>query len=101
MSSTDKKYNSSFVSTELSNLRLIYLPLSGTTSEGLKSVITPFLSGDIKLDKNSYLTKPVSREDLRSNLRNFFVSVGKIGIFSLAQENPSSPAVVEIGQLWH
>ena len=108
MSSKNKPYDfqkdgrdsTTFTSKELSQLRLIYLPLSGITAEGLKSSITPFLSGDIKIDKNSYLTKPASREDLRANLRNFFVYIGKSGIFSLAQESQPDSAVVEIGQLW-
>jgi cellobiose phosphorylase len=89
-----------FTSKELSQLRLVYLPLSGTTSDGLKSSITPFLSGDIKIDKNSYLTKPASREDLRLPLRNFFVTTEK-GTFSLAQESQPDSAAVEIGLLWH
>ena len=30
--------------------RLTYVPLCGVDSEGIKSAITPFLSGDIKVD---------------------------------------------------
>ena len=78
MSSNNKLYHFSkdgknFTSLAAARSRLIYLPLSGVTSEGLKSSITPSLSGDIKIDKNSFLSKPASRENLRSNLRNFFI----------------------------
>jgi cellobiose phosphorylase len=90
-----------FTSTDAAQLRLIYFPLSGTDSTGLKSCITPFLSGDIKIDKNTYLTKPVSREDLRQNLRDFFVFIKGKGVYSLTQEKNESYAQVEIGQLWH
>jgi cellobiose phosphorylase len=90
-----------FTSTDAAQLRLIYFPLSGTDSTGLKSCITPYLSGDIKIDKHTYLTKPVSREDLRQNLRDFFVYVKGKGVYSLTQEKDASQAQVEIGQLWH
>ena len=92
------KDNAQFISQQAAQLNLIYLPLSGIAAEGIKSSITPSLSGDIKIDKNSYLTKPASREDLRSVVRNFFVHIDKVGVFSLAQ---GQPATVEAGQLWH
>ncbi len=81
--------------------RKLYFPLCGTTSESIKSSITPYLSGDIKLDKDHFLTKPVSREDLQQDVRNFFVFVEGKGIYSLAQETESNSAEVEIGPLWH
>ena len=90
-----------FTSSKAADSRLTYLPLSGITSEGLKSSITPFLSGDIKIDKNIFLTKPTSREDLRSPSRNFFVYIDKLGVFSLAQESQPNSAHIEVGPLWH
>lgn len=89
----------SFVSRKATKIRTLYFPLAGITSESLKSSITPYLGGDIKIDKNHYLTKPVSREDLRYPLRNFFVYIDKKSIFSLTQEGSDSS--IEIGQLWH
>ncbi len=76
-------------------------PLCGTDSGKLKSSITPFLSGDIKIDKNHYLTKPVSREDLRQPVRNFFVATGNGHIFSLAQSASTENDRIEAGPLWH
>ncbi len=91
----------SFTSNQLSALRLIYFPLCGIDSRGIKSSITPFLSGDIKMDKNRYLTKPVSREDLRNGVRNFFVCLENNRVISLAQPASESPPCIEIGPLWH
>lgn len=74
----------SFTSKEAALLRLIYFPLCGTDSSSIKSSITPFLSGDIKIDKNHFLTKPLSREDLRGNVRNFFVYLTSGEVLSVA-----------------
>jgi len=70
--------------------RTMYFPLCGPTAKNLKSSITPFLSGDLKIDKDHYLTKPTSTEDLRNPLRSFYVHTEK-GIFSVA--NPHSQNV--------
>ncbi|MFH1791022.1 MAG: cellobiose phosphorylase, partial [Candidatus Omnitrophota bacterium] len=88
-----------FQSAAARGLKLIYAPLCGTTSSGIKSAITPRLSGDIKIDRNRYVTKPVSREDLRQPLRNFFLHIKGKGIISLADN--SGKAVVRVGLLWH
>ena len=61
----------SFTSKQAAAIKTIYAPLCGTDALSVKSAITPFLSGDIKIDKFHYLTKPASREDLRSPLREF------------------------------
>ena len=57
----------------------VYLPL--TDAEGrLLSAVTPFLSGDIKKDNDSFLTHPASVEDLKNNLlsrRDFICRIGK------------------------
>jgi len=90
-----------FFSQEALNNRLLYFPLCAVTSSGIKSSITPFLSGDIKIDKNQYLTKPCSREDLRNDLRNFFVYVEGKGVASFSCESKDKGDDVEAGQLWH
>jgi len=91
----------SFSSKQAAAIRTIYMPLCGIDALGLKSAITPFLSGDIKIDKFHYLTKPASREDLRGPLREFFVFIKNKGIFSLSRESSPDSASVEIGPLWH
>jgi len=55
--------------------RGLYFPLANEA--GLLSAITPDLKGDIKLDQHSFLTVPVSREDLHLNqaARNFWVNL--------------------------
>ncbi|OGX27622.1 MAG: hypothetical protein A3D10_06430 [Omnitrophica WOR_2 bacterium RIFCSPHIGHO2_02_FULL_48_11] len=91
----------SFVSHKATGIRTLYAPLCGIDAHGLKSSISPFLSGDIKIDQHHYLTKPVSTEDLRSPARNFFVYVEGKGVFSLAESAPGEESFVEVGQLWH
>jgi cellobiose phosphorylase len=91
----------SFSSKQATSIRTIYAPLCGVDALSVKSAVTPFLSGDIKIDKFHYLTKPASREDLRFTSREFFVFVKGKGVFSLAQGSLADPACVEIGPLWH
>jgi len=90
----------SFSSKDAARMRTIYFPLCGVDAKSLKSAITPYLSGDIKTDKNHFLTKPASREDLRLDVRNFFFDIENKGVFSFAQcGGPES--TVEAGPLWH
>lgn len=89
-----------FRSKEAARLRLIYAPLCGVDGQGIKSSITPLLSGDVKIDKGKYLTKPVSREDLRTPVRNFFLHVEGRGV-GAAADDPDDSITVEVGQLWH
>ncbi len=89
-----------FVSAKAAGIKTIYAPLCGSDASGLKSAITPSLSGDIKIDKFHYLTKPASREDLRFASRNFFVYINK-QVFSIAKESAPDSSFVEVGQLWH
>lgn len=89
----------SFRSSAVMGSRLTYMPLCGVDGMGVKSAITPFLGGDIKVDKISYINKPVSREDLRLLSRNLFVAVDGSGFVSFADE-PSENDYVEAGQLW-
>ncbi|MBF0477983.1 MAG: cellobiose phosphorylase [Candidatus Omnitrophica bacterium] len=88
-------------SEKASAYRNIYFPLCGPEASGLKSSITPYLSGDIKIDKFSYLTKPMSREDLRQPVRDFFLLVDGKNVVSLSQEVEEGLADVEMGLLWH
>ena len=90
----------SFVSRKAFGLRQIYFPLCGVDAEGIKSSITPRLSGDIKIDKDHYLTKPASVEDLRGDARNFFCYVHGGEVVSLVSGD-GSDASVEAGMLWH
>lgn len=90
----------SFSSRKAAAIRQIYMPLCSPREDGIKSSITPLLSGDIKRDKSHYLTKPASREDLRNSVRDFFLNVDGRGLFVFSQAK-SSEVTVEVGQLWH
>ena len=90
----------SFSSHQATALRTIYAPLCGPKTHNLKSSITPFLSGDIKINKERFLTKPTSREDLRQNVRDFFVRVND-QVVSLAQPTHGTKSSVDIGPFWH
>jgi cellobiose phosphorylase len=83
--------------------RLIYAPLCSPDDKGIKSAITPFLSGDIKIDRHRYLTKPVSREDLRTPARNFFVRLESRNTLVFMNDHPvpDDGSFVEVGLLWH
>ncbi|MBN1669337.1 MAG: cellobiose phosphorylase, partial [Anaerolineales bacterium] len=90
----------------------LYFPL--VNEAGLMSAITPTLNGDIKTGQNSFLTLPVSMEDLHNtrSARNFWVQVTGFPAWSitgnsaaqLAQQftadNPEE-ATLEAGFLWH
>jgi len=89
-----------FFSRAAAMMREIYAPLCAADAGGVKSSITPFLSGDIKIDKMHYVTKPVSRMDLRAPLRNFFVRTDEGEVFSLTDREDDDAAEVRIGQLW-
>lgn len=60
----------------------MYFPLANET--GMMSAITPDLSGDIKLDQNTFLLEPVSSENLHNNKssRNFWVYIEGKGAWS-------------------
>ncbi len=90
-----------FSSSDAANIKTIYAPLCGSDATGLKSAISPSLSGDIKIDKYHYLTKPASREDLRFPLREFFITIKGKGTFCLSQESSVNSANVTVGPLWH
>ena len=91
----------SFIAREALRFKTIYFPLCGTDATGLKSSITPYLSGDIKVDKYRYVTKPVSTEDLRQPLRNFYLYTSAQELISLAQPKKDENSYIEAGMLWH
>lgn len=90
-----------FISRDCRNYRSLYFPLCSISSDKIKSAITPFLSGDMKLDKNRYITKPVSIEDLRNPARNIFVDIKEKGIFNFDEARMEDEVILEGGQLWH
>ena len=99
----------------LSNPQLVkdlYFPL--VNQAGMMSSVTPSLHGDIKTGQNSFLTIPVSVEDLHNSRagRNFWVYTDSYGPWSVAGAssqqysemfNPSEVdhLSVEAGLLWH
>ena len=81
-------------------LRRIYFPLAN--EKGLLSSITPTLHGDIKIDQHTFLTPPVSTEDLKETRynRNFWVYIKGIGSWSAAS-GEIDESLVTAGMLWH
>ncbi len=80
--------------------RTTYFPLCGPTARNIKSAVTPYLSGDIKIDKDRYLTKPVSTQDLRNPLRSFYLHTPS-GVFSVGDPHDDHiTTAIEAGQLW-
>ena len=65
----------------------LYFPLDN--ERGLVSVVTPLLHGDIKTSQNTFLTPPVSVEDLHTSRagRNFWVRVNGRGAWSGAGQS--------------
>ena len=62
----------------------LYFPL--VNEAGIFSSITPTLNGDIKADQNTFLSQPVSVEDLHNSraARNFWVYVEGVGPWSVS-----------------
>lgn len=90
-----------FTSATAAHCRTLYFPLCGPTENQLKCAVSPYLAGDIKLDKAGYVTPPVSREDLRRPLRNVFVSVDGVVCAFADPYGDASLLTVCAGQLWH
>jgi cellobiose phosphorylase len=89
----------------------LYFPLANEA--GMVSAVTPSLYGDIKTGQNTFLTLPVSVEDLhntRSN-RNFWLYIQDHGAWSVTGNSAPQIArtftanaektTVEAGFLWH
>jgi hypothetical protein len=86
----------------------LYFPLMNES--GLVSVVTPTLHGDIKTNQNTFLTLPVSVEDLHASrsTRNFWVSVKGRGAWSVAgnsapqiAQRTAEEVMLRAGFLWH
>ncbi len=93
--------NATFISSKAAAIKTIYAPLCGSDASGLKSAISSGLSGDIKIDRFHYVTKPASREDLRHPVRNFYAHIKGKGTFALAGMDAASDSDIVVGQLWH
>ena len=88
----------------------LYLPLGNEA--GIFSAITPTLHGDIKGDHNSFLTLPVSVEDLHDSRssRNFWIRVAGSETWSATGNsakqvsqhftNADEESFLEVGLLW-
>jgi cellobiose phosphorylase len=93
-------------------LSRLYFPLANRG--GILSSITPDLHGDIKTNHNSFLTLPVTVEDLHDSKssRNFWVHVEGKGAWSLTGmsavqhaakflNKPKEKVTLEAGMIWH
>lgn len=84
----------------------LYFPLMNEA--GLMSSVSPRLHGDIKTGQHSWLTLPISVEDLpnTSSARNFWIEVAGHGAWSATgcsttQLAEAEQSVVRAGFLWH
>jgi cellobiose phosphorylase len=86
----------------------LYFPLMNES--GLVSVVSPTLHGDIKTDQNTFLTLPVSVEDLHTSRssRNFWVNVPGYGAWSVTgnsalqiAQRATEGVKLRAGFLWH
>ncbi|MFZ1506173.1 MAG: cellobiose phosphorylase [Anaerolineae bacterium] len=89
----------------------LYFPL--VNEAGMMSVVTPTLHGDCKTGQNSFLTLPVSVEDLHNtrSARNFWVRIAGYGPWSAtgnsarqlaeAGDAENQDVALEAGMLWH
>jgi cellobiose phosphorylase len=90
----------------------LYFPLANEA--GVMSSITPTLNGDVKSSQNTFLSTPVSAEDLHNNKssRNFWLYIEGTGAWSLSGSSPMQLASsfeeasaekvkLEAGFLWH
>lgn len=81
----------------------LYFPLCNT--KGLKSYITPYLRGDIKLDQDIFLLQPQTRWDIQTSLisRKVFVILKKkiLTLHNLPPFLEKEKLYVEAGPLYH
>ncbi len=70
------------------NLSYTYFPMCNT--HAMKSSITPTLSGDAKLDQNSFILPPITIEDLENSLlrRNVFFRINDDFTWSISGQTP-------------
>lgn len=104
----DNKGTFQITDAELTNY--LYFPIANES--GMKSAITPDLSGDSKLDQNSFLLEPVSAYDLHNNKssRNFWCKIeGRVfsltGVSLDAQKTvfdaEKDDTIITAGIMWH
>jgi cellobiose phosphorylase len=85
----------------------LYFPL--VNEAGMISVVTPTLNGDAKTGQHTFLTLPVSVEDLHNNrsARNFWVTLASGEAWSATGNSAAQTAsnedkvTLEAGFLWH
>ncbi|MCX5692722.1 MAG: cellobiose phosphorylase [Candidatus Omnitrophica bacterium] len=92
--------DATFVAGNPDKVSRLYFPL--VNEFGMMSSITPKLHGDIKTGQHSFLTAPVTAEDLNNTLynRNFWLYVEGRGAWSVAFGEVDE-TLVEAGFLWH
>jgi cellobiose phosphorylase len=118
MQNKPKKYSWQFID-ENGTFRLqdphlssyLYFPL--LNEAGMMSVVTPMLNGDIKTGQNTFLTQPLSVEDLHNtrSARNFWVYMDGERPWSLTGNSAAQIAnlfseeaesvTLKAGLLWH
>ncbi|MBQ7943691.1 MAG: cellobiose phosphorylase [Lachnospiraceae bacterium] len=103
--------NGSFCLEQAQEYPYLYFPLAG--EKGLKTVVTPQLAGDAKLDQNSFLMEPVSVENLHNNRssRNFWCHIEGKGCWSASGMSAEvianrfgkeqEKSTMEAGFMWH
>ena len=92
--------DAAFVAENPDKISRLYFPLANEF--GMMSSITPKLHGDIKTGQHSFLTVPVTTEDLNNTLynRNFWLYIEGRGAWSMAF-GEADETLVEAGFLWH
>ncbi|MDO8602913.1 MAG: cellobiose phosphorylase [Candidatus Omnitrophota bacterium] len=92
--------NATFVAENPDKISRLYFPLANES--GIMSSIAPNLHGNIKTGQHSFLTVPVSTEDLNNTMynRNFWLYAEGRGAWSVAF-GESDETLVEAGFLWH
>lgn len=93
------------------NTSYLYFPVAG--DGGIKSSITPLLSGDAKLDQNTFLLAPASSENLHNDRssRNFWCGFDGNRAWSVTGASAEAEAVrgtdradeheINAGFMWH
>jgi len=92
--------DATFVAENPDKVSRLYFPLANES--GMMSSITPSLHGDIKTGQHSFLTIPVSAEDLSNTMynRNFWLYIEGQKPWSVAF-GEADETLVEAGLLWH
>ena len=104
--------NGTFELTAPHHSSYLYFPL--VNEAGIMSAVTPLLNGDIKAGQHTFLTPPVSVEDLHNtrSARNFWVHIPGYGAWSVSGNSAAQIArnfsgkeddevKLKAGFLWH